>query len=112
VSSPRSTGRLAVISAAAATAALVGIAAPTGAHAANGVFVYADAKGGQQSIPFPEENKCYSTKGATGAANYTAGDAYVYTDDHCTIGKDAGNIPRFQNTMVGFNSVVLRTSSQ
>jgi hypothetical protein len=43
---------------------------------------------------------------------YTAGDAYVYTDDHCTIGEDAGTIPRSDKTGVEFNSVVIRTSAQ
>lgn len=47
----------------------------------------------------------------SGAMNYTAGDAYIYTDAHCTIGNDAGNVPRFDKSTVGFNSVVIRTST-
>jgi hypothetical protein len=110
VFSTRTATRLALVSAGAATVALVGVAASTGAQAANGFFVY-QTSGGQQTIPFPEENKCYPTPSASGAMNYTAGDAYIYTDANCTIGKDAGNVPRFDKSTAGFNSVVIRTSN-
>jgi hypothetical protein len=111
VFSTRSATRIALVSAGAATIALVGVAASTGAQAASGVFVYQTSGGAQQSIPFPAENQCYPTPNAAGAMNYTAGDAYIYTDSHCTIGKDAGNVPRFDKSTVGFNSVVIRTSN-
>lgn len=89
-------------------AALVAIGAPQ-AHAANGVFVFTGSKG-QESIPFPEEDKCYPTPGGTVGMNYSVADAYLYTDTECTIGKDAGNIGPFANRSVPFESVRLRTS--
>jgi hypothetical protein len=45
------------------------------------------------------------------AANYTPGDAYLYTDSSCTIGKDAGNVKPFADNTVEFNSVRIHTSS-
>lgn len=92
----------------AAIAPLVAVGAPD-AHAANGVFVYT-GKSGQQSIPFPEEDKCYATPGGKAGTNYSTGDAYLYTDAKCTIGKDAGNIGPLANSAVPFEGVRLRTS--
>lgn len=101
------TGVAAVVS---STLCLVGLAVPSAAHAANGVFLYTGPDG-QQSIPFPDEDKCYPAEGAKMAANYTPGDAYLYTDSSCTIGKDAGNVKPFANNTVEFNSLRIHTSN-
>lgn len=104
----RRSAPLAGVMAVSTMAALVAIGTPQ-AHAANGVFVYT-AKAGQESIPFPEEDKCYATPGGSVGMNYTVADAYLYTDAKCTIGKDAGNIGPFANRSVAFEGVKLRTS--
>lgn len=97
---------LTVLGCAALLALTVPAAPPAGAAA--GLFVY-DTPAGRQVIPFPDENKCYPTPGATAAMNYTRGDAYFYTDADCTIGKDAGNAGPFSDATVPFEGVKLRT---
>ncbi|MGQ0845655.1 MAG: hypothetical protein ACT4QF_16145 [Sporichthyaceae bacterium] len=104
----RRSAPIAGLMAAGSLAGLVALGAPT-AHAANGVFVYTGTSG-QESIPFPDEDKCYATPGGTAAMNYSAGDAYLYTDAKCTIGKDAGQVKPFANSAVEFEGVKLRTA--
>ena len=108
-SRPAARAGVATVVSAALTLAVLG-AAPGTAHAANGVFLYEGANG-QQSIPFPDEDKCYKAQGAKKATNYTAGDGYLYTDDSCTVGKDAGQVQRFTSTSVEFNSFRIHTST-
>lgn len=99
--------RLVVAAGAAATAGLVTMGAPATAEAAAGVFIW----NGSKYIPNPAENQCYPTPGGKMANNMSFGDAYLYTDAKCTIGKDAGNAGPFKSAEVEFESVVLRTQA-
>lgn len=99
--------RLVVAAGAAATAGLVTFGAPATAEAAFGVFVW----NGDKYIPNPVEDQCYPTPGGMMADNMSFGDAFLYTDAKCTIGKDAGNAGPFASADVPFESVRLRTEA-
>ncbi len=92
---------------AAGTAGLLALAAPS-AEAAAGVFVWT-GPGGDNPVPFPADDQCIATPGATAAKNFTVADGFLFTDANCTLGMEAGDISAFQEIAVGFESVRLRT---
>ncbi|MBA3742627.1 hypothetical protein [Sporichthya sp.] len=99
--------RAAVGAAVAATAALVTLGAPA-ADAAVGVVVWTGPSG-DTPIPFPADDQCFATPGATGAHNYSIADAFVFTDASCTTGQEAGSFSAFKDFDGAFESVRVRT---
>lgn len=100
--------RLAAAVAAAGLAGLVGLAAPAGAQAASGFFIWT-GPGGDTPLPFPADDQCFATPGATAAKNFTTADAFLFTDAECTTGKDIDSASAFEQVGVAFESVRLRT---
>lgn len=104
---PRHTLRLALAAAVAATAGLITLGAPS-AGAAVGVLIWT-GPGGDTPVPFPADDQCFATPGATGAMNYSIADAFVFTDANCTTGMEAGSFSAFQGFSGGFESFRVRT---
>lgn len=99
--------RLALGVAVAATAGLVTLGAPA-AGAATGVLIWTGPDG-DTPIPMPADDQCFPTPGATGSANYTTADAFVFTDANCTTGLEAGSFSAFQTFAGEFSSIRVRT---
>lgn len=100
--------RVAAVLVTAGAAGLVGFGAPSPADAAAGVFVWTGG-GSDTPIPFPSDDQCYPTPGGSGADNYTAADAFFYTDAACSTGSEAGNTGPFTEFSGTFESVRVRT---
>ena len=99
--------RVALAVAVAATAGLVTVGAPA-AGAATGVLIWTGPDG-DTPIPMPADDQCFPTPGATGSANYTTADAFVFTDAACTTGLEAGSFSAFQTFTGEFSSIRVRT---
>ena len=73
------------------------------AQSSTGLFVWT-GKHGSHQVPFPADDKCFKAPGGKAAQNYTAADAYLYTDAKCTVGKDADSVPPGKSSAVPFES--------
>jgi hypothetical protein len=64
--------------------ALVHVATPLPAAAANGLFLWTDKGGLMHPMLFPPNEKCFDTFNAAGAHNHTDSDAVLSRDGLCS----------------------------